>query len=165
MGILVEKAGIADVPQIHKLINFFASRGEMLPRALSEIYENVRDFFVVREGEKVVACVALHVNWGDLAELRSLAVAESKQNQKIGIQIVKTCLDEARELGISTVFCLTYKPHFFEGIGFRQVDKTELPQKVWTDCYRCPKFPNCDEVSLVWPTNAVITHIEIPTPG
>jgi len=159
------KARIADVPQIHTLINFFASRDEMLPRALSEIYENVRDFFVVREEEKVVACVALHVNWGNLAELRSLAVSEDKQNQKIGIQIVKACLEEATKLGISTVFCLTYKPHFFERIDFRQVDKTELPQKVWTDCYRCPKFPNCDEVAMVWPTDAVITRIEILAPG
>lgn len=153
----MEKARIADVPQMQQLINLFASKGEMLPRALSEIYENIRDFFVVREGEKVVACVALHVNWADLAEIRSLAVTEGKQNQKIGAQLVTACLEEAKELGITTVFCLTYKPHFFQKLGFQQVDKAELPHKVWAECYRCPKFPNCDEIALVWRADTAIT--------
>ncbi|GAJ10607.1 unnamed protein product, partial [marine sediment metagenome] len=72
------------------------------------------------------------------------------QQQGIGDQLVETCLKEANELGISTVFCLTYKPAFFEKCGFSQVDKAELPQKVWGECYRCPKFPNCDEVALIY---------------
>ena len=154
MGRLTGKARITDATQIHQMVNLFASRGVMLPRALSEIYENIRDFFVVREGGKVVACAALHVNWVDLAEIRSLAVTEGKQNQKIGAQLVTVCLEEAKELGIPTVFCLTYEPHFFEKFGFRQVDKAELPHKVWAECYRCPKFPNCDEIALVWHAGA-----------
>ena len=145
----VEKAKISDASQMHKLVNSFAEKGEMLPRALSEIYENVRDYFVVREGEQVIACAALHVSWSDLAEVRSVAVAESCQEQKIGAQLVEACLQEAKELGVVTVFCLTYQPAFFEKFGFSQIDKMELPQKVWTECFRCPKFPNCDEVALI----------------
>jgi len=145
----VEKARISDVPQMHQLINYFAERDEMLPRPLSELYENIRDCFVVRQGERVIACASLHVFWSDLAEIRSLAVAEDSQQQEIGTQLVEACLNEARELGIATVFCLTYKPSFFEKFGFSQVDKMELPRKVWTECYRCPKFPDCDEVALV----------------
>ena len=146
----VEKARISDTTEMHKLINYFADKGEMLARPLSEIYENIRDFFVVREGERMIACAALHVNWSDLAEIKSVAVAEDRQRKGVGSQLIKTCLKEAKELGITTVFCLTYKPDFFERFGFSQVNKMELPHKVWTECYRCPKFPNCDEVALIY---------------
>jgi amino-acid N-acetyltransferase len=146
----VEKARIKDVTQMHQLVNSFADKGEMLARSLSEIYENIRDYFVVRQGERVVACVALHVSWSDLAEIKSLAVAEDSQEQRIGARLVEACLKEAKELGIPTVFCLTYKPAFFEKVGFSQLDKIELPHKVWGECYRCPKFPNCDEVALIY---------------
>jgi len=154
----VEKARINDVPQMHQLINYFADRDEMLPRSLSELYENIRDCFVVRQGERVIACVSLHVFWSDLAEIRSLAVAEDTQEQGIGAQLVKACLQEAEELGIATIFCLTYRPAFFEQFGFSQVDKMELPRKVWTECYRCPKFPDCDEVAVVY-------HLKVPASG
>ena len=144
----VRKATISDADQMHKLINYFADKGEMLPRPLSEIYENIRDYFVVKQGERVTGCAALHVMWSDLAEIKSVAVAEDSQEQGIGRQLVEACLEEAKELGIPTVFCLTYKPAFFERFGFSQVDKMELPRKVWTECYHCPKFPDCDEIAL-----------------
>jgi amino-acid N-acetyltransferase len=146
--IKVEKARISDVPQIHKLINTFAGRGEMLARPLSELYENIRDFFVVRKGKKIIGCAALHVMWSDLAEIKSVAVDAELQKQGVGNQLVAACLDEARGLGISTIFCLTYKPGFFGKFGLKEVDKMTLPQKVWTECYRCPKFPNCDETAM-----------------
>jgi amino-acid N-acetyltransferase len=146
----VEKARISDAPQIHKLANYFAQKGVMLPRALSEIYENIRDFFVIRDGDRVVACAALHVYWSDLAELRGVAVAEDLQNQRLGAKLIKACVDEAREVGIPQVFCLTYRASFFERQGFRQVDKSELPRKIWSECYRCPKFPDCDEVAMIY---------------
>jgi len=148
----VEKARVGEVPQMQRLVNYFADRGEMLPRSLSEMYENIRDYFVIRGSEEVVACVALHVSWADLVEIKSLAVAEDAQKQGIGSRLVVACLDEAKELGIPTVFCLTYKPAFFKKFGFCQVDKMELPRKVWTECYRCPKFPDCDEVALIYKT-------------
>jgi len=146
----VEKAGIRDAATIHQLINYFADKGEMLPRALSQIYENIRDYFVIRQGERVIACAALHVSWEDLAEVKSVAVAEDSQKQGVGAQLVEACLGEAKELGIPTVFCLTYQPAFFEKLGFCLVDKMELPRKIWGECYLCPKFPNCDEVALVY---------------
>ena len=150
----IEKARINDVTQIHELINYFADKDEMLPRPLSEIYENIRDYFVVRQGERVVACAALHISWADLAEIKSVAVASDIQKQGIGGQLIDACLKDANGLGLTTVFCLTYKPAFFEKFGFSQRDKMELPRKVWTECYRCPKFPDCDEVALIY-------HIEV----
>ena len=146
-----EKARIADILQIQKLVNHFAAKGEMLPRALSELYENVRDFYVVRSGEEVIGCAALHVFWLDLAEIRGVAVVEEMHNQGVGAVIVEACVDEARNLGINTIFCLTYRPDFFERFGFHQVDKKELPHKIWGECLRCPKFPDCDEIALIYP--------------
>jgi amino-acid N-acetyltransferase len=146
----VEKAKIADVPQIHKLINGFADRGQMLARPLSEIYESLRDFVVIRDGENVIACAALHIAWEDLAEIRSVAVAEESQKKGVGARLIAACIKEADELGIKTVFCFTYRPEFFKKQRFVDIDKMELPRKVWTDCFRCPKFPNCDETALVY---------------
>lgn len=145
----IGKARIQDVPQIHKLVNHFADKGEMLARPLSEIYENIRDFIVAMQGEEVVACAALHVCWSDLAEIRSVAVAEVNQKQGLGKQLVVVCMEEARALGINDVFCFTYRPDFFKRHGFVVIDKMDLPRKVWIDCFRCPKFPNCDEVALI----------------
>jgi len=150
ISISVEKAKIEDVPQIHRLINYFADKGEMLARSKGEIYENVRDFFVVRQGEQVIGCAALHISWADLVEVKSVAVAEDSRQQGIGTRLVEACLTEAKELGIYTVFCLTYRPGFFERFGFSQVDKMELPRKIWTECYVCPKFPDCDEIALIY---------------
>jgi len=146
----VEKATINDVKKMHELINKFAGKGEMLPRALSEIYENLRDYFVIRDGGGVVtACGALHISWADLAEVKALAVHESKHKSGMGAALVKACISEAKLLGIPRVFCLTYKPGFFQKQGFTLVEKTELPRKIWAECYNCPKFPDCDEVALV----------------
>ena len=146
----VEKAIIGDVPQIHWLVNHSADKGEMLARALSDIYESMRDFYVVREEDKVIACAALHIFWSDLAEIRAVKVHEDFQDQGVGVCLIQACLEEAEELGIPEVFCLTYKPAFFEKCGFHQLDKLDLPRKVWVECYRCPKFPDCDEVALIY---------------
>jgi amino-acid N-acetyltransferase len=147
----VEKAKISDVQRMHELVNKFAERGEMLPRALSDIYEDLRDYFVIRNSDnKVAACVALHIGWADIAEIRTLAVSEDMQAKGLGSVLVKSCVDEAVELGIPTVFCLTYKPEFFKKCGFHEVDKMELPRKIWSECFRCPKFPDCDEVALMY---------------
>lgn len=153
----VEKAKIDDVKIMHKLINQFANRGEMLPRALSEIYENLRDYFVIRNRYgRVMACVALHISWSDLAEVKALAVDKDKQKKGVGSALVKACVEEARTLGIPHIFCLTYKPDFFRKQGFRQVDKMELPRKIWAECFTCPKFPDCDEVALIYDVKADI---------
>jgi amino-acid N-acetyltransferase len=145
----VDKARVGDVASMQELINHFADQGEMLPRALSEIYENIRDYFVVKGKNRVIGCVALHVNWLDLAEIKSLAVDKQVQNRGVGSSLLQACLDEGKKLGIPSIFCLTRQPAFFEKQGFQLIDKEELPRKVWGECYRCPKFPNCDEVALI----------------
>lgn len=147
---IIEKATIKDVPKIHRMVNNFASQGKMLPRPLSEIYENIRDFFVIRDSGQVIACAALHVLWEDLAEIKSVAVNLEHQKQGWGEKLVRQCLDEARQLGIPRVFCLTYTPEFFSKCGFILIDRQNLPQKIWGECFKCPKFPDCDETALIY---------------
>ncbi len=146
---MIRKAKISDVPEIGRLVNFYAEKGEMLPRPLSEIYERVRDFSLYELDGKVVGTCALSIYDQDLAEIRSLAVWEKYEGQGIGTSLTKACLDEAASLGIKRVFALTYKPGFFERLGFRIIDKMELPQKIWRDCLQCAKFPQCDEFALI----------------
>ncbi|TNF49344.1 N-acetyltransferase [bacterium] len=145
----IRKARVADIPSIHQLVNEYATKGEMLGRSRSELYEGMRDFFVAEWEGSVVGCSALHVNWEDLAEVRSLVVSQELQGKGLGGDLVTACLEEARELGIAKVYALTYRPGFFERMGFSRVAKETLPHKVWGDCLKCPKFPNCDEEAVL----------------
>lgn len=146
----IRKAKIADIRDIQKLVNEFAKKEEMIPRSINELYENIRDFVVSEEGGKIYGACALHVLWEDLAEVRSLAVRKESQRKGIGKKMVKRCLDEAKALGVKRVFALTYRPLFFKKLGFVDIDKSDLPQKIWGDCIRCPKFPECDEFALIY---------------
>ncbi|MDA0271190.1 MAG: N-acetyltransferase [Chloroflexi bacterium] len=145
----VERATTRDGEGIAALINFWAAQGQMLPRTLGETYENLRDFFVVRQDGRVIGCAALHITWSDLAELKSLAVEESTQSRGIGAALVRACVEEGRALGLDRLFALTYRPGFFERLDWEQADVMNLPRKVWNECYRCPKFPGCDEIAMI----------------
>ncbi len=139
-----------DVAAIRELISFYSQKGEMLPKALMELYEDLRDFFVyIDADDKALGCCALHLFWFDLAEIRSLAVGEHNVGKGIGAALIDACIEEARSLGIAKVFTLTNKPAFFEKQGFEQIDRSELPHKIWAACVKCVKFPDCDEVALV----------------
>ncbi len=145
---MIRKAIVPDVPAIHKLINHYAEKDEMLPRSLNAIYENIRDFFVLETDGRMVGCCALHITWGDLAEVKSLAVEGSAKGTGAGKELVQSCLDEAREMGMPRVFALTYVPDFFVSLGFSRIDKSELPHKIWSECINCPKFPDCGEEAV-----------------
>jgi amino-acid N-acetyltransferase len=146
---MIRKARLEDVKEIQRLIKQYSTRGDILPRSLSELYDHLRDFFVFIRNRKVVGISALHICWDDLAELRSLAVHEEVRNKGIGAKLVGACLEESKLLGVKRVFALTYQPEFFVRMGFKEVDKNILPHKIWTDCLKCVKFPDCDEVALV----------------
>jgi amino-acid N-acetyltransferase len=145
----LRKARTADVPALQRIINGFADEELMLHRSLSQLYENVRDFFVVEEDGEIVGCAALHVSWKDLAELKSLAVMRTAQGRGYGRALVEACLTEADVVGVARVFALTYVPDLFEKHGFERIDKALLPRKVWTECVFCPKFHGCTEVAVI----------------
>ncbi|UCG81003.1 MAG: N-acetyltransferase [Desulfobacterales bacterium] len=148
---MIRKATVRDVGEIHRILKEHADRGELLPRALSDLYDDLRDFSVFEEkrGGPIIGVSALHVCWEDLAEIRSLAVSEQYQGEGIGSALVTAALAEAENLGIRRVFTLTYRPDFFNKYGFKIVDKASLPQKVWTECIKCVKFPDCDEIAML----------------
>jgi len=150
MTYVIEKARVADAIPMQKMINTFAELGEMLARPLSEIYENLRDFYVARQNNQIIACAALHISWSDMAEIKSLVVSDDYQRNGVGKALVTTCLNEAKALDIRNIFVLTYVKPFFDKCGFHEEDKSVLPHKIWGECYRCPKFPNCDEAAMVY---------------
>jgi len=146
----IRPAKMSDVREMQRLVNSYAEQDKMLARSLSEMYEHVRDFFVAEDDAGgLAACGAITVSWEDLGEVRSLAVAQREFGKGLGTGIVRACLDEARRLEIARVFVLTYIPGYFERFGFREVGREELPHKIWADCIKCPKFPECGEVPMV----------------
>ena len=149
---LIRKAVIRDIKPIHELLGYYGDRGLLLPRSLSELYDHLRDFVVVEENRQesaILGVCALGICWENMAEIKSLAVAEDQQGKKLGLQLVETCLKEASSLGLKKVFTLTYITGFFSKLGFKEVEKSVLPHKVWADCLKCPKFPDCDEVAML----------------
>ena len=142
------KAKFTDVEAIHAIVNGYAEEGQMLARARNVLYETLRDMTVAEEDGKIVGVGALHLTWDGLAEVRTLAVDKAYSRRHIGTYIVKQLLDEAKELGVKTVFTLTYRADFFSTLGFVVTSKESLHHKVWKDCINCPKFPNCDEIAM-----------------
>lgn len=146
-----QRASVNDAREIQRLISYWAEEtGDVLPRTEGEIYETIRDFVVVPAdtGGGLLAAGALHVEWRDLAEIKSLVVDPRAQGQGLGRIVVDACLDEAVELGLKTVFALTTTPAFFERLGFRVAGVSAFPRKVWNECFRCPKYDNCDEIAV-----------------
>ena len=146
---MIRKATVEDVKKIQRLVNFYAKREKMLPRSLNELYENIRNFFVYTEGKNIYGSCALDVDWEDLAEIKSLAVAKSHTKKGVGGKLLQECLKDAKKLKITKVFALTYVPDFFEKFGFRVIDKKELPHKIWSECIKCMYFPNCKEIAMI----------------
>ncbi len=162
---VLRKALMCDVKHLYNLFLEYSRAGEMLPRSMSDIYEHLRDFYIAEienegeEGEEgsggagrapdVIGACALTIVWEDLAEIRSLAVKKPYTRKLIGTELIKKCIEEAKFFKITNIFALTYKPQFFQKSGFKIIDKSELPHKIWSDCINCVKFPDCDETAVM----------------
>ncbi len=148
---MIRKAKIKDIKDIHGLLQLYGNRGELLPRPLGNLYDHLRDFsvYVDENRDKIIACCALQFCWEDLAEIRSLAVHPDYQKKRIGSQLAKNAIEEAKTYEIKKIFTLTYQPVFFEKLGFHRIDRSELPLKIWSDCILCVKFPDCDEIAMI----------------
>jgi amino-acid N-acetyltransferase len=149
---MIRKATIKDIKAIHKLLKEYGDKGELLPRPLSVLYDHVRDFLVYvdkKEEDRVIGCCALQFCWDDLAEIRSLAVHPDHLGKTIGSQLAEAILAEAKSFNVKKVFALTYRTNFFKKFGFVQIERSELPLKIWADCIVCVKFPDCDEIAMM----------------
>jgi amino-acid N-acetyltransferase len=145
----IRKATMRDIHDLLELINGYAAKGIMLPRTEFEMSENIRDFVLAFAGDKLVGCGALHFYSPTTGEVRSLAVDPNVKSRGIGRAIVEALEKDARECGLDSIFAFTYVSGFFERLGFVEVERGELPLKVWKDCLRCPKFQACDETAVV----------------
>ena len=145
----VRSAKISDARAIHSLINSYAERDRMLFRSMADIYENLQAFTVAELDGNVVGCCALQIIWSDLAEIKSLAVDEANTEKGIGKMLVAAATDQVAKLGLPRVFALTLNPDFFQKLGFKVIEKDTLPMKVWSDCAKCPKQQNCDEIAVI----------------
>ncbi|MEW5921777.1 MAG: N-acetyltransferase [Bacillota bacterium] len=152
--LIYRKAKMGDAQVMASMINHYADMGLMLPRTLPSLYQRIRDYTVIEEKGEIIGVGGLHILWHDLAEICSLAVHPQKTNNGLGMGLVEHLIMECRKLEIEKIFTLTYQPVFFEKCGFKRIDKEQLPQKVWTECINCPKFPNCDEIALIRPARA-----------
>jgi amino-acid N-acetyltransferase len=153
-AVRVRAARAEDVPAIFENIGYWAAQGKMLVRPMQSIFENLRDFFVAEvdtaSGATFAGNGALHILWGDIAEVRALAVAPDVQAKGVGRALVAACEAEARRIGIPTLFAWTYSVEFFEKCGFTLIDKTrELHPRVWSECLRCPFFVGCNENGMI----------------
>jgi len=147
--VLIERAKLSDVEEMKAVLDVFAESGILLGRSRLDFYENIRDFIVARLDGEVVGLAALHILWFDLGEVRSLAVRKDLHRMGIGRELVERCMEDARELDIAKLFALTYQLGFFQRMGFAEVEKSELPHKVWKACLDCVKFPDCDEIAVM----------------
>lgn len=145
----VRKAGMSDIGPLLELINGYAAKGIMLPRTEFEMSENIRDFSVLYSGSDLVGCGALHFYSPVVGEVRSLAVDPNWTTHGAGRIVVEALVEEARQFSLDAVFAFTYVPGFFRKLGFEEVERGELPLKVWKDCLRCSKFQCCDEIAVV----------------
>jgi amino-acid N-acetyltransferase len=146
----VLKASVGDVEQIRDLIEFYAKKNLMLPRSLSYLYENLRDYLVVKKDGVVIGCCGLHITWGDLSEIKSCAVDPRYAGKGVGKTLLDAAKKEAKAMGIKKIFTLTLEPDFFRKNGFKDIPKDKLPMKIWGECINCPKYPECDEEALIY---------------
>jgi amino-acid N-acetyltransferase len=154
-GAVVRKAKLPDAVNIFDLVNSLSGDGTLLRRSYAEICENVRDFAVAESpvsggtGGVFLGCGALHLYGPHLAEVRSIVVKPEAKGQGAGGRLLRSLLEEAEEQSVTAVCLFTRIPDFFFHFGFRVVDRTTLPDKIYKDCQTCPRLYACDEVAMV----------------
>ncbi|MDR1511406.1 MAG: N-acetyltransferase [Endomicrobium sp.] len=147
---IIRPAKVTDIKGIHEIIEYYASNKKMLHKSLNTLYEDIQEFVVLENNNKVIACGALHVSWEDLAEIKSLAVLDEYQRQGLGRKIVSNLQKNAKKLGINKVFVLSFNPEFFVKLGYKKIQKDNLPHKIWRECVDCHLFPGCGEIALTF---------------
>ncbi|MEA1956393.1 MAG: N-acetyltransferase [Campylobacterota bacterium] len=144
------KATLGAIKDMQSLIAPEVASGVILSRSDDECATNIRSYLLAYKEKKLIGFCALHIHTPYLAEIRSLIVKEEMRGQKVGENLVKKSLEEAKALKLQKVLCLTYQQSFFEKLGFFEISKESLPEhKIWADCIKCKHFPVCNEVSLI----------------
>jgi amino-acid N-acetyltransferase len=134
--ISVRPARTSDVKAIRELVDSYAAPGQMLSKETVTLYESVQEFLVAEKDGIIVGCGALHVLWEDLAEVRTVAVAQDFHKQGIGHLILNEIIDRARKVGVKRIFCLTFQTQFFGSIGFKEIHGTPVEPDVYAQLLR-----------------------------
>lgn len=142
------EALLRDATQIHDLIASYSGDGTLLPRTLPEICENIRDFVVVENAGRILGCGALHLYGPHLAEVRSIAVRPEEKGNGAGRFLMDALMKQAKRQEVTCVCLFTRIPSFFARMGFTVAMREEIPDKLYKDCLRCPRYHNCDEVAM-----------------
>lgn len=132
----VRSANTSDVAKIRQIASPLVEKRVLLGKELVELYESIQEFVVAELDGEVVGFGALHVMWEDLAEVRTLAVAESAQRRGVGAAILRELLERARVLGIHRVFCLTFETGFFASHGFEQISDVPVDAATYAELVR-----------------------------
>lgn len=146
----VRQAGIKDAIFIHGIIKKYSVEADLILRGIAEIYSHIRDYYVLEDGNRKIGVIGLHIYWEDLGEIRSFVIEKNYRGKKYSNKLLTFALNEAKSIGLKSVFVLTKIPEFFIKQGFKKISKKNLPQKIWKDCFNCPKFPDCDESPLIY---------------
>ncbi|MFI6075844.1 amino-acid N-acetyltransferase [Actinoplanes sp. NPDC051343] len=132
----IRRATTRDVKKIRELVDAYTADRRLLSKATVTLYESVQEFWVAEDDHEIIGCGALHVMWEDLAEIRTVAVDPAFRGRKIGHQLVNRLIDQARELGVARVFCLTFETRFFGSFGFAEIDGAPVPHTVYEQLLR-----------------------------
>ncbi|MFJ4029959.1 amino-acid N-acetyltransferase [Paenarthrobacter sp. NPDC089989] len=131
-------ARTSDVAAIKRLVARLADERILISKETVAYYESLQEFQIAESAEgEVIGCGALHVMWEDLAEIRTLAAADSWRGKGVGHKLVESLIDKARELGVSRVFCLTFEVDFFVRHGFEvMADQSAVDPEVYSELLR-----------------------------
>lgn len=146
----LQRARPADAEAIADVIRPHADRGLMLPRSESAIRRTIRQFRVARSGAgQVVGCIGIRPFHSNLAEMVGFAVSESWQGRGVGTELLVHAVDEALLRGFTRVFAMTLRPGPFLRMGFREVSRELVPEKIRQDCTGCPFRVGCEERTVL----------------
>ena len=134
--LLIRRARTSDVKGIRALVAPLAERRVLVSKDAVTYYESLQEFLVAERGDVIVGCGALHVMWEDLAEIRTLAVAGPLLGTGLGGRLLEALVDDARELGVRRLFCLTFEVAFFTHHGFAPIEGQAVSAEVYAELLR-----------------------------
>ena len=151
MEIRFYKPTVDDIEKMQEIVKSEVDKGTILLRTEDEMANTIRSYTVVEVDGEMAGFTALHIHSRRLSEVRSLIVSEKFRGLKLGKRLVEACIEEGIKLGLKQILSLTYQKGFFEGLGFDEIEKDQIPEhKIWADCIRCKHFPKCDEIAMVY---------------
>lgn len=163
--IAIATAQPSQARKLHALINAHLEEGHLLPRTLDELVAHADRFAVASRGRTVVGCAELAPLSPHVAEIRSLAVDSAARGQGVGASIVDELRRRARAEGFEKLCAFTHTPGYFIQMGFSIVPHLWLPEKIFTDCVKCPQFRRCGQYAMIAPldaTTASTEHVAVP---